>query len=114
MIVESSLEEIRIQKPIGRVISWKERRIWIERFMAALQRTAPVQNLDFAFTQIENEYETLLRINRKWKPFVSENTPLALWPHILKKSHASPETSHGSAGILFYLLREKPYLVPAP
>jgi hypothetical protein len=109
MIVASSLEEVRIHRPFGVATS----SIWIARFISALKLTAPVRNLDFSFTQIGN-YPTHLRINQKWKSVVSANTPLALWPHILKKSHASPEASHGSAGILFYLLREKPDLVPVP
>jgi hypothetical protein len=44
---------------------------------------------------------------------LSANVPLALWPHILKKAHTAPETSHGPADILSFILREKPDLVPA-
>jgi hypothetical protein len=103
MIVESSLEEV-----------WMEE--WSESFISALKLTAPVRNMDFAFTQIwYGSYTIRLRINRKWKPLVFHaNTPLALWPHILDKSHASPETSHASADIVYYVLRQKPNLVPAP
>jgi hypothetical protein len=86
MIVQSSLEEIRIQRYFEWATSWEVRCIWSERFISALQRTTPVQNLDFTFTQIGNAPTTHLRINRKWKPLVSANTPLALRPHILKKS----------------------------
>lgn len=88
---------------------------WSDSLISALKLTAPVQNLDFAFTQIgDDTREAHLRINRKWKPLiVSANTLLALWPHILEKLHASPETSHGSVDILFYLLRQKPDLALA-
>jgi hypothetical protein len=105
IIVESSLEEVTIDPGVT---------TWSESFISALKLTAPVRNMDFTFTQI-GDYNVHLRISRKWKPLVSSaNTPLALWPHILEKSHASPETSHGSADIVFYVLRQKPDLVPAP
>jgi hypothetical protein len=115
MIVESSLEEVTIG-------GWLPEWIEIERLISALQLTAPVRNMDFAFTHVVDNHISMdfvcrarLRINRKWKPLIlSANTPLALWPHILEKSHVFPETSHGSADIVFYVLRQKPDLVPAP
>jgi hypothetical protein len=112
MIVESSLEEVAIA---DRVSTWSES----ERLISALQLTAPVRNVDFAFTHVVDRMHglrtTRLMINRKWKPLIfGANTPLALWPHILEKSHASPETSHGSADMVFYVLKEKPDLVPSP
>jgi hypothetical protein len=76
-----------------------------------LLRTTPVRNLDFAFSQVGNDANHL-KINRKWKPLLSANIPLGLWPHIFKKAHASPETSHGREGILFFLLKEQAGLIP--
>jgi hypothetical protein len=96
MIAQSSLEEVTL----------------VPRVWSALLRTEHVKNLDFVLSQIGND-ASQLRINRKWKPLVSANTPMGLWPRILEKAHA--ETSHGPADVLFYLLREKPNLVtPAP
>jgi hypothetical protein len=107
MIVESSLEKVLIEGGLSDTRS--------ARLISALKLTAPVRNMDFAFIHIFGYEAVHLRINRKWKPLVvSANTPLALWPHILEKSHASPETSHDSADVVFYFLRQKPDLVPAP
>jgi hypothetical protein len=96
-IAESSLEEITIMSSLVH---------------SALLHTLPVQNLDFAISNICTVgSHTRMKINREWKPLLSANVPLALWPQILEKAHASSETSHGPAGILFYILREKPDLV---
>jgi hypothetical protein len=79
---------------------------------SAISFAQPVRNLDFAINMGTVGRYTRMVINRKWKPLLSANTiPSALWPHILEKAHASPETSHGPAGILFAILREKPDLV---
>jgi hypothetical protein len=94
MIAQSSLEEVTLVYPP----------IW-----SALLRTEHVKNLDFVLSRIGND-ATRLRINREWKPLLSANTPMGLWPRILEKAHA--ETCHGPADIIFYLLREKPDLVP--
>lgn len=95
-IAESSLEEV-----------W----IFSSPDWSAISHTLPVQNLDFAISQIRDGGATLMTVNRKWKPLLTANVPLALWPRIFAKAHASPETSHGPAGILFHLLREKPDLM---
>lgn len=92
-IAESSLEEVAVD---GKMAS-------------ALSRTRQAKNLDFSFIQNNKGH---LQINHKWRPLLSENLPLGVWPYILEKAHASPETSHGTAGILFFLLRQKPDLVP--
>jgi hypothetical protein len=92
-IVQSSLEHVDVTS----------------QMLSALIRTAPVRDLNFAFSENNEGY---LIINRKWKPLLSANVPLGLWPHILKRAHASPEASHGKAGILFFLLKEKCDLVP--
>jgi hypothetical protein len=96
-ISESSLEEVTI---LGTSLP------------LALRRTTCVRDLDFAFSHIGNDTRRI-RINRKWKPLLSANTPAGLWHRILAKAHTSPEMSHGPVGILFYLLREKADLVPA-
>jgi hypothetical protein len=96
-IAVSSLEEVTIMSALLR---------------SSLSHTLPVRNLDFCVSEIDGVYISL-KINRKWKPLLaSANVPLALWSRILEKAHASPETSHGPAGILYYILREKPELVP--
>jgi hypothetical protein len=92
-IFQSSLEQVHVTPQM----------IW------PLALTRPVRDLDFAFDEF---FEGNLIINRKWKPLLSANVPLGLWPHILKKAHASPELSHGTVGILFILLKEKCDLVP--
>jgi hypothetical protein len=82
----------------------------------ALLRTEHVKNLDFACSHEDyspRQLEIKLRINRKWKPLLTANTPLGLWHRILEKAHTSPETSHGPVNILFYLLKENPDLVPS-
>jgi hypothetical protein len=92
-ISQSSLEHVDV----------KAQMLW------ALTRTKPVRDLNFAFSQSN---EGNLIINRKWKPLLGADVPLGLWSHILKKAHTSPETSHGTVGILFILLKEKCDLVP--
>lgn len=92
-IAESSLEEVAVNREM----------------VSALSCTRQAKNLDFTFSQ---NNKGLLKINCKWKPLLSAKLPLGLWPHILERAHASPETSHGIAGILFFLLRQKPDLVP--
>jgi hypothetical protein len=97
MIAESSLEEVAMP-----------------RFLchAAFLHTLPVQNLDISFSNIKMDgWCPGMKVNRKWKPLLTANIPLGLWPKILEKAHASPETSHGPAGILFHILRAKPDLV---
>jgi hypothetical protein len=79
--------------------------------MKALSLTTPITNVDFAFSTTANT-KKCLKINRKWKPLLSANIPLGLWPRILQKAHASPEASHGPEGILFFLLREKADFIP--
>jgi hypothetical protein len=97
-IAESPLEEVTI---CGFSLVW-----------SALSHTAPVRNFDFALSSdVFGDDDGRMKVNRKWKPLLTANVPLALWPQILEKAHSSPETSHGPAGILFYLLREKPDLV---
>jgi hypothetical protein len=79
----------------------------------ALERTTPVKSMDFCFLEIDgSSYWTRFRINRTWKALLSANIPESLWPRILEKAHAFPETSHGPVGILYRLLRDKPDLVP--
>jgi hypothetical protein len=95
-IAESSLEEVAL---------------WSASLRLALLRTAPDQNLAFVLSQHGDG--SVVRVNRKWKPLLTNPTiPLGLWPRILETALASPRTSHGPAGILFFLLREKPDLVP--
>jgi hypothetical protein len=101
-IVKSSLEEVRIPSS--------------SFFRTALLHTQPVQNLDFAFSVIDDDssdrnHTVLLKVHRKWKSLLinGDSIPLALWPRILAKAHA--ETSHGPAGLLFHILREKPDLL---
>jgi hypothetical protein len=102
-IAKSSLEEVRISSS--------------SFFRSALSHTQPVQNLDFAFSIIDDSsdrnHTVLLKIHRQWKSLntllINETIPLALWPRILAKAHA--ETSHGPAGLLFHILREKPDLL---
>lgn len=94
-IAESSLEEVAL---------------WSSPLRLALLRTAPDQNLCFVLSL---HCDGSVRVNRKWKPLLTNETiPLGLWPRILEKVHAAPRTSHGPAGIIFCLLREKPDLVP--
>jgi hypothetical protein len=98
-IAESSLEEVTLLRR-SLLFRWN------------LFHTQPVRNLDFAINIGTVDRDTRMIINRKWKPLLSGNAvPLALWPRILEKAHVLPETSHGPAGILFHLLREKPDLV---
>jgi hypothetical protein len=94
-IAESSLEQFKVRSHISLV----------------LPSTTPLRSLDFAFSHFRDNVEHF-KINRKWKPLLSANIPLSLWPEILHKAHASPETSHGPVGILFFLLREKVDLIP--
>jgi hypothetical protein len=96
-IVESSLDVVAMESEL----------------FSALTCTAPVRNLDLVFSTFAYNDKKHLRINRNWKPLLRANLPLGLWPYILEKVHASPETSHSPAGILFFLLREKPNLVPS-
>jgi hypothetical protein len=96
-IEESSLEEVWVESTLLR---------------SALLWTTPVRN--FGFCVSHGNSEVHVRIHRKWKSLLSANIPLALWACILEKAHVSPETCHSPVGILFYLLREKPDLVPAP
>lgn len=65
----------------------------------ALLRTLPIGNLDFVLSQVGCQ---MFKINRRWKPLLSQNVPLGLWPLILEKAHSS---IHGPEGIIFYLLR---------
>jgi hypothetical protein len=99
-IAESSLDEVNITSSCSLICS-------------AILHTLPVRNLDFAISDIGIDgSHTRMKVNRLWKPLlVSATIPLALWPQILEKAHASPETSHGPVGILFHILREKPDLV---
>ena len=96
-IEESSLEEV-----------------WVESMLlrSALIRSTPVRHFGFCVSHGNSEIH--LRIHRKWKPLLSANIPLALWAYILEKAQVSPETVHNPEGILFYFLRERPDLVPAP
>jgi hypothetical protein len=73
----------------------------------ALSRTLPIGNLDFVLSQVGCQ---MFKINRRWKPLLSQNVPLGLWPLILEKAHNS---IHGPEGIIFYLLRAKPELIPS-
>jgi hypothetical protein len=126
-VAESTLHTLRVTFNVGEAInlepaaeslaraisasSLEEITLRDTSFRLALRRTTCVRNLDFALSQIGND-EDRMRINRKWKPLLNANTPLGLWHRILAKAHSLPETSHGPVGILFYLLREKPDLVP--
>lgn len=97
MIAESSLEEVAISNR--------------SLCRSAFSHTLPVRNFDISFSHIDMDGCPGIKVNRKWKPLLTANVPLALWPKILEKAHVSSETSHGPAGILFYILREKPDLV---
>lgn len=79
----------------------------------ALECTTPVKSMEFCFLKIDgSSHWTRFRINRTWTTLLSANMPESLWPRILERAHAFPETSHGPEGILYFLLREKPNLVP--
>jgi hypothetical protein len=99
IIAESSLEEVWIMST--------------QDWSALLHTPLPVRNLNFHTVSETRELgaTTQMTVNRKWKPLLTANVLLALWLQILEKAHASPETSHGPAGILFHLLRERPDLV---
>lgn len=84
----------------------------------ALLGTEQLANLDYAFswTAVAERFYGKpkgLCIQRCWKSAVCGQLPMGLWPHILQKAHTSPEESHGSLGIMFCLLRQKPDLVLA-
>lgn len=76
----------------------------------ALLLTLPVQNFDLVFHRLENSSVAFLALNRNapWKPLLSRNVSLALWPLILAKANTwTKEHSHGPLDALFFLLREK-------
>lgn len=84
----------------------------------SLLGTKELSHLDYAFswTAVCKEFYGKpkgLQIQRCWKSVVCGNFPMGLWSHILQKAHTSPEESHGSLGIMFCLLRQKPDLVLA-
>jgi hypothetical protein len=76
---------------------------------------APVmQNFNLFIRESESERSTFFWLNRAvpWRPLLSKNIPLALWPRILAKAnawnrHSKHYVSHGPLDALFFLMREK-------
>jgi hypothetical protein len=92
-----------------------EKRAFLDKVRTFLALVPAVQNFDLCVREGQGGTAVALALGRgnPWKPLLSKNIPLALWPRILAKANAwnrhfsNHYVSHGPLDALFFLMREK-------
>jgi hypothetical protein len=87
-------------------------REFLGKVRASLALAPIVQNFDLCVHERENETDDVLVLffcrDIPWKPLLSQNMPLSLWPHILCKANTwNHYVSHSPLDALFFLMKEK-------
>jgi hypothetical protein len=85
-------------------------RAFLGKIGSALLHTEAVKSFDLCFREREFANGLVLTCHRTapWKPLLSKDIPLALWPYILAKTNTwDKETSHQPLDALFFLVKEK-------
>jgi hypothetical protein len=92
------------------VLSKPHHRHFIDQIRTFLLQTEVVREFDLCFYREEKAGVVKLCLDRDtpWKPILSKNVPLALWPLILASTKdLLPDNSHQTEDVLFFLIKEK-------
>lgn len=109
-IAESLSRAVAKSSCMKEVGTYSANRVFTELLRTALLRTEAVQNFDLCFNFIEDDLLVVLGLNRNapWKPILSENVPLALWPLVLSKTNVlNKKDSHSPMDVIYFLVKEK-------
>lgn len=106
MLVDSAINSL--SKPKLSVTSEQSFHVSI---MNAFMNHASIRNFDSCFCAGINDvtFRCIFQVyDSKWKPVLSRNVPLGLWPHILAETKSFTSFhSHGPLDAIFFLLKEK-------
>lgn len=92
------------------VFSNSHHRHFIDLIRSSLLQTEAVRKFDLCFLREEKagRIKLFLGRNTPWKPILSKNVPLALWPLILGRTKdLAPDNSHRIEDVLYFLIKEK-------